>query len=71
MPQSRWQSGFQRAPMPQPKPIELRCSFCGKPQAAVRNLICGPTPAVAICNECVELCVEINAERDGGAGRSE
>jgi ribosomal protein S14 len=67
MPKDRWQSGIQRGPMRQPKHADLRCSFCGKPQAAVRKLICGPTAAVAICNECVELCVEINADRDPGA----
>lgn len=38
----------------------LACSFCGKPQDAVRKLIAGPS--VYICNECVELCNEIIAE---------
>ncbi|HWP48594.1 MAG TPA: ATP-dependent Clp protease ATP-binding subunit ClpX [Candidatus Limnocylindrales bacterium] len=38
----------------------LACSFCGKPQEAVRKLIAGPS--VYICNECVELCNEIIAE---------
>ena len=33
---------------------ELRCSFCGKPQAMVRKLIAGPN--VFICDECVRLC---------------
>ncbi|HZL54091.1 MAG TPA: ClpX C4-type zinc finger protein [Solirubrobacteraceae bacterium] len=41
---------------------DLRCSFCGKPKSQVLKLIAGPTPAVAICNECVELCGEIIAE---------
>lgn len=35
----------------------LLCSFCGKSQADVEQIICGP--AVYICNECVELCQEI------------
>lgn len=35
----------------------LFCSFCGKSQHEVRKLIAGPT--VFICNECVELCVDI------------
>jgi ATP-dependent protease Clp ATPase subunit len=48
----------------------MRCSFCGRPRASVRNLIAGPTPEVAICNECVELCVEINAEQDAASGAS-
>jgi len=38
----------------------LACSFCSKPQEAVRKLIAGPS--VYICNECVELCNEIIAE---------
>ena len=33
------------------------CSFCGKSQHEVRKLIAGPT--VFICDECIELCVEI------------
>ena len=36
---------------------ELHCSFCGKPQDAVKKLIAGP--GVFICNECVELCNDI------------
>ena len=35
----------------------LYCSFCGKGQPEVRKLIAGPT--VYICDECVELCVDI------------
>jgi hypothetical protein len=37
----------------------LRCSFCGKAQDEVRKLIAGPT--VFICNECVEVCVDVVA----------
>lgn len=36
------------------------CSFCGKPRAMVRRLIAGP--GVYVCDECVELCVEILVE---------
>ena len=36
------------------------CSFCGKSQHKVRNLIAGPT--VFICDECVDLCVDIIKE---------
>ncbi len=43
----------------------LRCSFCGKQYSEVETMICGPTPAVAICNACVELCTEIIAEGRG------
>jgi hypothetical protein len=71
MADDRWHSGFPKGPPQRPTtgaPAELRCSFCGKPRAAVRRLIAGPTPAVAICNECVALCVEINAEQDGASG---
>lgn len=34
-----------------------RCSFCGKPQDTVVKVIAGP--GVWICNECVDLCVDI------------
>jgi ClpX C4-type zinc finger len=43
----------------------LRCSFCGKAYAEVGAIVCGPTPSVAICNECVELCTAIIAEERG------
>jgi len=38
-------------------PKTLYCSFCGKSQHDVQKLIAGPS--VYICNECVELCVDI------------
>ena len=44
----------------------LRCSFCGKVYADVERMVCGPTPTVAICNECIDLCTEIVAEEGGG-----
>jgi len=53
-----------------PGQIDLRCASCWRPQAAVRSLICGPTPSVAICDECIELCTEINALRKRDAKRS-
>jgi ATP-dependent Clp protease ATP-binding subunit ClpX len=40
----------------------LYCSFCGKSQHEVRKLIAGPT--VFICDECVELCVDIIREEN-------
>ena len=40
----------------------LYCSFCGKSQHEVRKLIAGPT--VFICDECVELCMEIIREEN-------
>jgi ATP-dependent Clp protease ATP-binding subunit ClpX len=39
----------------------LKCSFCGKSQKQVQQLIAGP--GVYICDECVELCTEIIEER--------
>ena len=55
------------------------CSFCHKPQSAVRKLIAGPD--AAICNECVDLCNDILVEeqpagppgppQDAEAGRRE
>ena len=36
---------------------QLKCSFCGKPQDQVKKLIAGPD--VYICDECVDLCVDL------------
>ncbi|WP_022885251.1 ATP-dependent Clp protease ATP-binding subunit ClpX [Glaciibacter superstes] len=44
----------------------LKCSFCGKSQKQVQQLIAGP--GVYICDECVELCNEIIEERLAEAG---
>ena len=38
----------------------LFCSFCGKSQKEVKKLIAGPT--VFVCDECVELCMDIIRE---------
>ena len=38
----------------------LRCSFCNKSQREVRKLIAGPN--VYICDECVDICLDIIAE---------
>ena len=38
------------------------CSFCGKTQDEVKQLIVGPQ--VTICNECISLCNEIILEKD-------
>ncbi|MFS4438981.1 ATP-dependent Clp protease ATP-binding subunit ClpX [Paracoccaceae bacterium GXU_MW_L88] len=47
----------------------LYCSFCGKSQHEVRKLIAGPT--VFICDECVELCMDIiREEQKNGAIKS-
>ena len=43
---------------------ENHCSFCGKSETGVDKLIAGP--AVAICNECVDLCHEIIHEKKPG-----
>ena len=43
----------------------LFCSFCGKSQHEVKKLIAGPT--VFICDECVELCMDIIREEHKGA----
>ena len=39
---------------------EILCSFCGRPQSQVRRLIAGPD--VYICDECIDLCLEILQE---------
>ncbi len=41
---------------------ELCCSFCGRPQSRVRQLISGPD--VYICDQCVDLCLELINEKD-------
>jgi ATP-dependent Clp protease ATP-binding subunit ClpX len=43
----------------------LTCSFCGKHQRQVNKLIAGPD--VYICNNCVDLCVEIIAQEPPNA----
>lgn len=47
----------------------LKCSFCGKSQKQVQQLIAGP--GVYICDECVELCNEIIEERMAEATEAE
>jgi hypothetical protein len=42
---------------------DLRCSFCNKSDRDARKLIAGPT--VFICDECVQVCVDIIADRAG------
>ena len=44
----------------------LYCSFCGKSQHEVKKLIAGPT--VFICDECVELCMDIIREETKATG---
>lgn len=39
---------------------ELRCSFCGKPRTQVKLLVA--SVYVAICNECVNVCVQTLAQ---------
>ena len=54
-------------------PEQLSCSFCGKSQHEVRSLIeggCGnraTSRCVFICDECVALCAQINADTIGNA----
>ncbi|MDT3343719.1 ATP-dependent Clp protease ATP-binding subunit ClpX [Microbacterium aquilitoris] len=47
----------------------FKCSFCGKSQKQVQQLIAGP--GVYICDECVELCNEIIEERMAESGDGE
>ena len=60
--------GQQDAQEPAPRidRDSLRCSFCGKTYDEVQTIVCGPTPSIAICDECVELCTEIMAEEHDG-----
>jgi hypothetical protein len=41
---------------------ELCCTFCGKEQQEVKKLVAGPV--TYICDECVDLCVEIIGHED-------
>jgi len=45
----------------------LRCSFCNKTQNDVKKLIAGPT--VYICDECVDICLDIIAEERSKEGK--
>ena len=47
-------------PKKDPSDDALRCSFCNKSQREVKKLIAGPT--VFICDECVDICLDIIAE---------
>ena len=38
------------------------CDFCGKTQEQVKKIIVSTTGAAAICDECVDLCVEVCRE---------
>jgi ATP-dependent Clp protease ATP-binding subunit ClpX len=53
---------MSKSPPPTDSKNTLYCSFCGKSQHEVRKLIAGPN--VFICNECVELCMDIIREED-------
>ena len=70
MADDRFEGGFEPEPMRPPIDRDvLRCSFCGKGYADVETMVCGPTPAVAICHECVELVTEIMRGERGGPDR--
>ena len=47
----------------------LHCNFCGKSQKAVRKLIAGPD--CYICDECIDLCVDIISEEEAESSTSE
>ena len=49
--------------MPKVSEKEIRCSFCGKPQASVKKLIAGPS-GVFICDECIKICQNIIDEEE-------
>lgn len=53
--------------MPTKNGHNIRCSFCGKSQDQVKKLIAGPEN-VYICNECIEICMDIVEEElyEGG-----
>ena len=45
--------------------IPARCSFCNRPHADVKKLIAAGKTDVAICDECIEVCNDIVADRTG------
>jgi ATP-dependent Clp protease ATP-binding subunit ClpX len=61
-PSGRSQKDLARTLMAAQEKNTLYCSFCGKSQHEVRKLIAGPT--VFICDECVELCMDIIREEN-------
>lgn len=50
---------------PQEAPARLRCSFCNKKPAEVKKLISAGDTGVAICDECVDVCNDIVADKYG------
>jgi hypothetical protein len=57
----KWQDQImKRMPRRQAAALEMCCSFCGQPKDNVSNLIAGPE--ANICNQCVDICVEIIAD---------
>jgi ATP-dependent Clp protease ATP-binding subunit ClpX len=52
---------------PPPRTLEeIRRSFCNRRGDTVASVVCGPTPDIAICDECIELCREIIEEQQAG-----
>ena len=43
--------------------VPARCSFCNRPHADVKKLIAAGKSDVAICDECVEVCNDIVADK--------
>ena len=68
-----WNTLAAKLMTPTAAPEQLSCSFCGKSQHEVRSLIEGGcrnsalSQCVFICDECVALCAQINADTVGNA----
>lgn len=58
-----------RAPVTEAATWSSHCSFCKKPKEEVPKLICGSQST--ICNECVELCVDILKEHGAWPGSAD
>lgn len=54
-----WQEQLRKGLLGQ-QVLDMCCSFCGQTKGNVANLISGP--GLNICNECVDICVEIIAD---------
>ncbi|MBR3306324.1 MAG: ATP-dependent Clp protease ATP-binding subunit ClpX [Lachnospiraceae bacterium] len=48
-------------------PKKVRCSFCGRPQEMTHRMVAGPE-GIYICDDCVEICVDIINEEEEGYG---
>ena len=49
------------------KDVEIKCSFCGRPESLVKQMVAGPNN-LFICDECINSCYDMLKGKDEGAG---